>query len=106
MVRSATTLVGIDRDSLSEYLVPMHLGFFVYASARGDFTLGGLEAVFEQDLHELVGRVSSGDHRCALDPGCSRHGSACVACLHLGEPSCSEFNRYLSRDSLRSYLEA
>ena len=104
MIRTVTSLAGIDRDALSEYLVPMHLGFFVYAAARGDFVLGGLEAVFEQDLHHVFSRIAYGEDRCALDPGCARHGAACVACMHLGEPSCRGFNRYLSRTSLRSFL--
>lgn len=106
LIRAATSLVGIDRDALSEYLVPMHLGFFVYAAGRGDFVLGGLEAVFEQDLHHVLDRVAIGDYRCALDPGCARHGGACVACLHLGEPSCRIFNRYLDRGAVRTFLKA
>lgn len=104
MIRTVTSLAGIDRDALSEYLVPMHLGFFVYAAARGDFVLGGLEAVFEQDLHHVFSRIAYGEDRCALDPGCARHGAACVACMHLGEPSCRGFNRFLSRRALSTYL--
>jgi nitrite reductase/ring-hydroxylating ferredoxin subunit len=45
---------GIERDALSEYLVPGHLGFFVYAGARGDFVLGGMQAVFESNLDDLL----------------------------------------------------
>jgi hypothetical protein len=41
-----------------------------------------------------------GEHRCALDPGCSHEGSACMACLHLGEPSCRLFNQSLDRSTL------
>ena len=52
-IRQMAAFAGIDRDALSEYLMPRHLGFFVYAAARGDFVLGGLQAVFETDIHQL-----------------------------------------------------
>lgn len=99
-LRIAAVHAGIDRNALSELLVPLHLGFFIYAAARGDFVLGGLQAVFETELHRLLDAVVYDEHRCALDPGCSDAGAACMACLHVGEPSCRYFNRYLSRLTL------
>jgi len=99
-LRIAALHGGIDRNALSELLVPLHLGFFVYAAARGDFVLGGLQAVFESELHRLLDAVAYDEHRCAMDPGCSDAGAACMACLHVGEPSCRYFNRYLSRKTL------
>lgn len=99
-IRHAAVYAGIDRSALSELLVPLHLGFFVYASARGDFVLGGLQAVFETELDGLLRAVVREDHRCPLDPGCMRASGACMACLHLGEPSCQYFNRYLNRKVL------
>jgi hypothetical protein len=100
LIRQTAVFAGIDRDALSEYLVPLHLGFFLYAAARGDFVLGGLQAVFESELDELLTTFVESEHRCALDPGCSRGTGACTACLHLGEPSCRLFNTYLDRSSL------
>jgi len=99
-LRISAVHAGIDRNALSELLVPLHLGFFIYAAARGDFVLGGLQAVFETELHRLLDAVVYDEHRCALDPGCSDSGAACMACLHVGEPSCRYFNRYLSRLTL------
>ena len=96
-IRQTAVFAGIDRSALSELLVPLHLGIFVYAAARGDFVLGGLQAVFETELDALLRAVAREDYRCPLDPGCMRVGGACMACLHLGEPSCRYFNRYLSR---------
>ena len=88
---------GVERTSLSEFLVPHHLGFFVYAAGRGEFVLGGLQAVFEGELHLFLRDVVEGESRCALDPGCLHSGAACMACLHLGEPSCRLFNQRLDR---------
>ena len=64
--------------------------------------LGGLQALFEHDLHTVLDRVVNEEHRCALDPGCSANpqGAACAVCLHLGEPSCRLFNTRLDRNVL------
>lgn len=99
-IRVAALHAGIERNSLAELLVPMHFGFFIYAAAKGDFVLGGLQAVFESDVDQLLHQFVDEDHRCPLDPGCARAGSACVACLHLGEPSCRHFNTNLDREVL------
>jgi len=99
-IRRASVFAGIDRNALSELLIPHHLSFIVYAAARGDFVLGGLQAVFESELHNLLREVVLGDHRCALDPGCTHAGGACMACLHIGEPSCRYYNQFLDRGSL------
>jgi len=107
VLRQTAVFAGIDRDALSEYLVPLHLGFFLYAAPRGEFVLGGLQAVFETELHALLGAVTHAEHRCPLDPGCSRGPGACSACLHVGEPSCRAYNTYLDRGALfgpRGYL--
>ena len=100
VMRRISAFAGIDRDSLSEYLIPEHLTFAIYAAARGDFVLGGLQALFEHDLAEALEEIVNGEHRCALDPGCTAHGGACVACLHVGEPSCRLFNQFLDRRTL------
>ena len=108
LIRQTAVLAGIDRNSLAELLIPTHLAFFVYAGARGDFVLGGLQALFETELDRLIDSFISGEHRCALDPGCTKTGGACMACLHLGEPSCRYFNRFLDRRALvgaRGYLQ-
>lgn len=103
-IRIAAVHTGVERTSLSEFLVPHHLGFFVYAAGRGDFVMGGLQAMYEGELHNLLREFVTGERRCALDPGCSQNGSACMACLHLGEPSCRLFNRSLNREALHGPL--
>jgi hypothetical protein len=99
-IRRLAAFAGIERDGLAEYLLPHHLGSIVYAASRGDFVLGGLQAVFETSLHRFLDDLITGESRCALDPGCRSGGGACMACLHLGEPSCRWFNRFLDRSHL------
>ncbi|MFB0690301.1 MULTISPECIES: hypothetical protein [Rhizobiaceae] len=102
MVRQTSFYAGIDRESISELLFPMALAFVTYAVPRGDFVLGGLQAMIEHDLHTVLDRVVYDESRCALDPGCwdSTNGAACAVCLHLGEPSCRLFNTRLDRKVL------
>jgi hypothetical protein len=100
LIRLTAVFGGIERNALSELVAPLHLGFFIYAAARGDFVLGGLQALFETELDGLLRTFADDDHRCPLDPGCSHGGGACMACLHLGEPSCRHYNSNLSRSTL------
>ncbi|MCY3567840.1 MAG: hypothetical protein OXH38_04395, partial [Chloroflexi bacterium] len=72
-IRRLAAFAGIERDGLAEYLLPHHLAFVVYAASRGDFVLGGLQAVFETSLHRFLQDLAEGESRCALDPG-SRSG--------------------------------
>ncbi|KCZ51230.1 hypothetical protein [Hyphomonas pacifica] len=102
MVRQSSFYAGIDRNALSELLFPAALAFVTFATPRGDFVLGGLQAMFEYDLHTVLDRVVFDETRCALDPGCASNpsGAACAVCLHLGEPSCRMFNTRLDRKTL------
>lgn len=103
-IKRAAVYAGIEKSALSEVVLPTVLSFFVYAAARGDFVLGGLQALFESDLHHLLDGIVDDEHRCALDPGCEDTGAACAVCLHLGEPSCRMFNTRLSRKALAGGL--
>lgn len=102
MVRQTSYYAGIERESISELLFPTALAFATYAVPRGNFVLGGLQAMFEYDLHTVLRRVVLDESRCALDPGCweANGGAACAVCLHLGEPSCRLFNTHLDRKFL------
>lgn len=109
MIRALAVTAGVERDGLAEYLLPHHLALIVYASARGQFVLGALQAMFETSLNRLLDDFVHGEARCPLDPGCRTGGGACMACLHLGEPSCRWFNRFLDRAALfgsRGFLMA
>lgn len=97
LIRVLSVTAGVERDGLAEYLLPHHLSIVVYASARGQFVLGALQAMFETSLNRLLDEFVHGEARCPLDPGCRTGGGACMACLHLGEPSCRWFNRFLDR---------
>ena len=64
-IRRLAAFAGIERDGLAEYLLPHHLAFVVYAASRGDFVLGGLQAVFETSLNRFLDDFVAGESRCA-----------------------------------------
>ncbi len=98
-VRRAALLCGLDRTSLSEYVLPKSLSFAVYSSHRFGQTIGALTALFEQSLADWLIQVRDSS-RCIYDPVCADHGGNCHACTHLSEIGCKFFNLNLGRSFL------
>lgn len=95
-VRQAALLCGLDRTSLSEYLLPRALTFALYCNHRFGATIGALTALFEQSLAEWLNAIRQ-TRRCVYDPVCRDSTGNCHACSHLAETSCRFFNLNLSR---------
>ncbi|WP_277773990.1 hypothetical protein [Thermoleptolyngbya sichuanensis] len=98
-VRQAALLCGLDRTSLSEYLMPRTLTFAIYCYHRFGATIGALTALFEQSLAEWLNAVRNA-RRCVYDLVCRERESSCHACTHLAETSCRFFNLNLGRSFL------
>lgn len=96
---TAHRYVGIDDDSLAEYLFPAHAAGLLYASSHVSFTLGGVDAVFRANLTQWLGSARDFASRCSFDPVCARSGGACLACLY-PKFGCAYFNRTVSRSFL------
>ncbi len=95
-VRQAALLCGLDRTSLTEYVLPRALTFALYCNHRFGATIGALTALFEQSLREWLNAVRE-TRRCVYDPVCRDRMGNCHACTHLAETSCRFFNLNLSR---------
>lgn len=95
-IRHAALLCGLDRTSLSEYLLPRTLTAGIYCNHRFGATIGALTALFEQSLPEWFGQLAN-KRRCAYDPVCASSTGSCHACSHLAETSCRAFNLNLNR---------
>lgn len=95
-VRQAALLCGLDRTSLSEYVLPRALTFALYCNHRFGATIGALTALFEQALAEWLNSIRD-TRRCVYDPVCRDSAGNCHACTHLAETSCRFFNLNLSR---------
>jgi hypothetical protein len=88
--------IGVDADSIAEYLFPAHSAGILYVSSHVQFTLGGMDSVFRTNLSALLGLMRDYAGTCSFDPVCSNSGGACLACLYT-KFGCSCFNRTLSR---------
>ena len=95
-VKQASLLCGLDRNSLSEYVLPRALTSAIYCSHRSGAAIGALIALYEQSLTEWLESVSDA-RRCVYDPVCKHREGSCHACTHLAEMSCSYFNLNLGR---------
>jgi len=75
--------VGIDADSLAEYLFPAHASGPLYASSQVEFTLGGIDAVFRSNMTQWLGSARDYAGRCSFDPVCEKSGGAWGNCQDL-----------------------
>jgi hypothetical protein len=95
-IRQAALLCGLDRTSLSEYLLPRALTCAIYCNHRFGATIGALTALFEQSLTEWLNAVRN-TRRCVYDPVCADREGSCHTCTYLAETSCRFFNLNLGR---------
>ena len=95
-LRQTALLCGLDKTSLSEYVIPRGLTFVVYSNHHFGATIGALTGLFEQSLVQWLGLVRD-SRRCIYDPVCFRRDCSCHVCTHLPETSCRFFNLNLSR---------
>lgn len=96
---TAHRYVGIDADSLAEYLFPVHAAGLLYVSSHVEFTLGGIDSVFRSNLTQWLASAYDYAGRCSFDPVCKQSGGACLACLY-PKFGCAYFNRTVSRSFL------
>lgn len=95
-IKQAALLCGLDRTSLSEYILPRTLSFALYCNHRAGATIGALVSLYEQSLAELLYEIRNSRH-CVYDPVCGDNNGSCHACTHLAETSCRHFNLNLGR---------
>jgi hypothetical protein len=98
-LKQASLLCGLEKTSLSEYLLPKTLTIALYCNHRFGATIGALTALYEQTLPQWLEGIRTA-RACVYDPQCADHGSNCHACTHLAETSCRFFNVNLSRSFL------
>ena len=96
---TAHRYVGIDADSLAEYLFAAHASGLIYVSSHVQFTLGGIDSVVRANLRQWLTSARDYAGQCSFDPVCSHAGGACLACLY-PKFGCAYFNRTVSRSFL------
>lgn len=95
-IRRAELLCGLERTSISEYLVPSTLSIALYCNHRFGAAIGALTSLFDQALLEWLEQIYD-KRNCVYDPVCGTKMGNCHACTHLPETSCRHFNLNLGR---------
>lgn len=99
LLQAGKAIIGLDIDSISEYLFPSALSGAIYVSKLQGGGMGALIAAFENDLSRWMNALYEKVNTCLYDPVCHQHTGACHACMYL-KFSCRYFNHGLTRNVL------
>lgn len=97
LIKSAANLCGLDKNSISEYIMPAIPAVLVYCQNSQGFNLGALFNVFEAYFDKWLKSADENAKKCIFDPICIERDKACTGCLFLNEVSCQHFNHDLDR---------
>ncbi len=97
LIRSAAGMCGLDKNSISEYILPSIPGILIYCQNSQGFNLGALFNIFEAYFDKWINNAYTGAQKCIFDPVCAERYKACTGCLYLNEISCQHFNHDLDR---------
>ena len=100
LIGEASELCGLDKSSLSEYILPGIPAVFIYCSNSQGFSMGALYNAFQTHLDKWLKHAKQNAKKCIFDPICINHDKACAGCLFLNEVSCQHFNKDLDRSFL------
>jgi len=100
LLSSASSLAGLDKNSMSELLFPTIPAFVIYSNSSSDSQLGGMFTLFESQFTTWLELAVERARKCLYNPMCIEGKGACHACLYLAEISCEHSNRDLNRGSL------
>ncbi|MGQ9609675.1 MAG: hypothetical protein ACUVWN_10245 [bacterium] len=96
----AAGLIGLDKNSLAEIILPNIPAFVLYSNNINDFQLGGMFTLMENSVIPWVEMTVQDVEHCLYDPVCIETEASCHACLQASEITCVHFNRDLGRDVL------
>lgn len=105
LINEASEICGLDKSSLSEYLLPNIPAVFIYCSNSQGFNMGALYSAFQTQLDKWLKRAFKNVKKCIFDPVCINKEKACAGCLYLNEVSCRHFNKDLDRSYLCGYYD-
>lgn len=105
LIRSAASMCGLDKNSISEYILPSIPGVLVYCQNSQGFSLGALFNIFEAYFDKWLDSAYQGAQKCIFDPICASRYKACTGCLFLNEVSCQHFNHDLDRTLIIGFVD-
>ena len=105
LISEASEICGLDKSSLSEYILPNIPAVFVYCSNSQGFNMGALYSAFQSHFDRWLKHAKERSKKCIFDPICIDKEKACAGCLFLNEVSCQHFNKDLDRGYLCGYFD-
>ena len=105
LIREAAEVCGLDKSSLSEYILPNIPAIFIYCANSQGFSMGALYSAFQSQFDRWLKHARENSKKCIFDPLCINHEKACVGCLFLNEISCKHFNKDLDRSYLCGFFD-
>lgn len=105
LIREAAEVCGLDKSSLSEYILPNIPAVFIYCANSQGFSMGALYSAFQSQFDKWMKHARENSKKCIFDPLCINHDKACAGCLFLNEVSCKHFNKDLDRSYLCGYFD-
>lgn len=105
LIKAASELCGLNKDSISEYLFPSIPAVMIYCQNSQGFNLGALFNTFEAYFDKWIENAAKKSRKCIFDPVCIERYRACTGCLFLNEISCQHFNQDLDRRLVTGYFD-
>ena len=105
LINEAAEICGLDKSSLSEYILPNIPAVFIYCSNSQGFNMGALYSAFQSHFDHWLKHAKERSRKCIFDPICIDKEKACAGCLFLNEVSCQHFNKDLDRGYLCGYFD-
>jgi len=105
LINEASEICGLDKSSLSEYILPNIPAVFVYCSNSQGFNMGALHSTFQTHFDRWMKLTKERSKKCIFDPICIDKEKACAGCMFLNEVSCQHFNKDLDRSYLCGYFD-
>ena len=105
LISEASEVCGLDKSSLSEYILPNIPAVFIYCSNSQGYNMGALYNAFQTHFDKWLNHARESAKKCIFDPICINQQKACAGCLFLNEVSCQHFNKDLDRSYLCGYYD-
>ena len=105
LINEAAEICGLDKSSLSEYILPNIPAVFIYCANSQGFNMGALYSAFQTQFDKWLKMAKEHVKKCIFDPVCISKEKACAGCLYLNEVSCKHFNKDLDRSYLCGYFD-
>lgn len=106
LIGEASQICGLDKSSISEYILPNIPAVLLYCSNSQGFSMGALYTAFQTYFDRWMKAARENVKKCIFDPICISKEKACAGCLFLNEVSCQHFNKDLDRAYLCGYFDS